>query len=157
MLLLSFSARRLDTLEQRLGNQGSNPELCQESKLHLKLFKAIQYGKGGRTEAWVLTAPDASLPRQDQANRNHWEQVMKIQQEIRQDLEKCKGQVAEERNQRQRMVTALQVTAFLVSTGLGSKVGPRLRECCRQSQAEVVSNCGNKHHQTRGAPLGRAL
>ena len=61
-----------------------------------------------------MAAPDASIPRrQDQANRNHWEQVMKIQQEIRQDLEKCKGQVAEERNQRQRMVTALQVITFL--------------------------------------------
>lgn len=34
---------------------------------------------------------------------------MKIQQEIRQDLNKCQGLVAEERNQRQRMVTALQV------------------------------------------------
>ena len=47
---------------------------------------------------------------QDQANRNHWEQVMKIQQEIRQDLKRCEGVVAEERNQRQRMVTALQVS-----------------------------------------------
>ena len=49
---------------------------------------------------------------QDQANRNHWEQVMKIQQEIRQDLKKCEGLVAEERNQRQRMVTALQVAVY---------------------------------------------
>ena len=46
---------------------------------------------------------------QDQANRNHWEQVMKMQQEIRQDLKKCESLVAEERNQRQRMVAALQV------------------------------------------------
>ena len=50
---------------------------------------------------------------QDQANRNHWEQVMKIQQEIRQDLKRCEGVVAEERNQRQRMVTALQVSINL--------------------------------------------
>ena len=50
---------------------------------------------------------------QDQANRNHWEQVMKMQQEIRQDLKKCESLVAEERNQRQRMVAALQVNRGL--------------------------------------------
>ena len=30
------------------------------------------------------------------------------------------------------------------STGLGLKVVPRLRECCRQAQAEVGSNMRNK-------------
>ena len=34
-----------------------------------------------------------------------------MQQEIRQDLKKCESLVAEERNQRQRMVAALQVNA----------------------------------------------
>ena len=28
------------------------------------------------------------------------------------------------------------------------KAGPRLQECCRQVEAEVVSNCRNKIHQT---------
>ena len=44
-------------------------------------------------------------------------------------------------------------------TGLGQKVVPRLRECCRQSQAEVVSNSRNKIHQTwgPGPPFSRAL
>ena len=43
------------------------------------------------------------------------------------------------------------------STGSGKKVDPRLRECCRQSQAEVVSKSSNKIHQTRGPPFSRAL
>ena len=43
------------------------------------------------------------------------------------------------------------------STGLGKKVVPRLRECCRQSQAEVVSKSGNKIHQTWGPPFSRVL
>ena len=34
------------------------------------------------------------------------------------------------------------------STGLCKKAGPRLRDCCRQGQAEVVSNSKNKIHQT---------
>ena len=33
-------------------------------------------------------------------------------------------------------------------TGLGLKVVPRLRECCSQSQAEVVSNSRNIIHKT---------
>ena len=37
------------------------------------------------------------------------------------------------------------------------KVGPRLRECCRQSQAEVVSKDRSKIHQTWGPPFSRAL
>ena len=32
-----------------------------------------------------------------------------------------------------------------------------LRECCRQSQAEVVSNSRKKIHQTWGPPFSRAL
>ena len=32
-----------------------------------------------------------------------------------------------------------------------------MRECCRQSQAEVVSNSRNKIHQTWGPPFSRAL
>ena len=42
-------------------------------------------------------------------------------------------------------------------TGLGQKVIPRLRECCRHSQAEVVSKSSNKIHQTWGPPFSRAL
>ena len=34
---------------------------------------------------------------------------------------------------------------------------PRLRECCRQGQAEVVSDSRNKIHQTWGPPFSRAL
>ena len=36
-------------------------------------------------------------------------------------------------------------------------MGTRLRECCRQGQAEVVSKSSNKSHQTWGAHLSRAL
>ena len=36
-------------------------------------------------------------------------------------------------------------------------MGLRLRECCRQSKAEVVSNSRNKFHQTWGLPSSRAL
>ena len=32
-----------------------------------------------------------------------------------------------------------------------------MRECCRQSQAEVVSNSSNRIHQTWGPPFSRAL
>ena len=42
-------------------------------------------------------------------------------------------------------------------TGLGLKVVPRLCECCRQSQAEVVSKSSNKIHQTWGPPFNQAL
>ena len=34
-------------------------------------------------------------------------------------------------------------------------IGRRLRECCRQSQAEVVSKSSNKIHQTWGPPFSR--
>ena len=34
------------------------------------------------------------------------------------------------------------------STRDGKKVGPRLRECCRQGQAEVVINSSNEVHLT---------
>ena len=34
---------------------------------------------------------------------------------------------------------------------------PRLCECCRQSEIEVVSNSSNKSHQTEGLPFSRAL
>ena len=44
-----------------------------------------------------------------------------------------------------------------MSTGLGKKAVPRLREWCRQSQAEVVSNSRNKIHQTWGPPIIWAL
>ena len=33
----------------------------------------------------------------------------------------------------------------------------RLRECCRQGRAEVVSNRSNKIHQTWGPPFSRSL
>ena len=42
-------------------------------------------------------------------------------------------------------------------TGLGLKMVPRLRECCRQSQAELVSKSRNNIHQTWGPPYSRAL
>ena len=35
----------------------------------------------------------------------------------------------------------------------GSEVVPRLRECCRQSQAELVSKSSIKIHQTWGPPF----
>ena len=36
-------------------------------------------------------------------------------------------------------------------------MGPRLCECCRQGQAEVVSNSRNKIHQTWRLPFYRSL
>ena len=36
-------------------------------------------------------------------------------------------------------------------------IGRRLRECCRQSQAEVVSKSSNKIHQNWGLPFSRPL
>ena len=39
------------------------------------------------------------------------------------------------------------------SKGIGYKVVPRLRECCRQVEAEVVSNSRNRIHQTWGLPF----
>ena len=42
-------------------------------------------------------------------------------------------------------------------TGLSKKVVPRLRECCRQTQAEVVSKSSNKNHQTWELPFSPAL
>ena len=41
-------------------------------------------------------------------------------------------------------------------TGVGKKVVPRLHEYCRQSQAEVVSKCSNKIHQTWGPHFSSA-
>ena len=43
------------------------------------------------------------------------------------------------------------------TTGLGQEVVPRLCECCRQSQAEVVRKSINKIHQTCGPPFSQAL
>ena len=37
------------------------------------------------------------------------------------------------------------------------KGGPRLRECCRQGQAELVSNSRNKVHRTWGLHFNRAF
>ena len=37
---------------------------------------------------------------------------------------------------------------FFCYTGLGQKVGPRLRECCRKGHAEVKSSSNNKILQT---------
>ena len=45
----------------------------------------------------------------------------------------------------------------LACTGLGKKVVPRLRECWKQGQAEVISKSSNEIDQTWGAPCGRAL
>ena len=39
------------------------------------------------------------------------------------------------------------------NTGLGSKVVPRLRECCRQSHAEVVRNSRKTIHHILGPPF----
>ena len=41
--------------------------------------------------------------------------------------------------------------------GSAKKVVPKLRECCRQSQADVVSKSSNKFHQTCGPLFSRAL
>ena len=42
-------------------------------------------------------------------------------------------------------------------TGLDYKAVPRLRECCMQVEAEVVSNSRNKIHQTWEWPYSPAL
>ena len=39
-------------------------------------------------------------------------------------------------------------TVFVANTGNLYKIVPRLRECCMQVEAEVVSNSWNKIHQT---------
>ena len=44
-----------------------------------------------------------------------------------------------------------------VCTGLQYKAGPRLRECCREVETEMVSNSRNKFHQTWGPPYTGAL
>ena len=41
--------------------------------------------------------------------------------------------------------------------GSAKRWGPRLRECCRQGQTEVLSNSRNKFHQTWGPPSSRNL
>ena len=45
----------------------------------------------------------------------------------------------------------------LLHTGLQYKAGLWLRECCRQVEAEVLSNSRNKIHQTWCLPYTRAL
>ena len=45
----------------------------------------------------------------------------------------------------------------IINAGRGGKMVPRLRELCRQSRAEVVSQSSNKTHQTWGPPSNRAL
>ena len=49
------------------------------------------------------------------------------------------------------------VTLPIYCTGVAKRVLPRLRECSRQVEAEVVSNSSNKIHQTWGPPFSRAL
>ena len=47
-----------------------------------------------------------------------------------------------------------------LSTGLSKKVVPRLRECCRQAQAEVVlnnSSSSNTIHQSWQKPFSQSL
>ena len=41
--------------------------------------------------------------------------------------------------------------------GSAKKASARLRECCRQAQAEVISNSSNEIHQTWPKPFSRAL
>ena len=52
-------------------------------------------------------------------------------------------------NGRREVDEALQATA---NTWLGEKVVHRLRECCRQVEADVVSNSRNEVHPTWGSP-----
>ena len=52
-----------------------------------------------------------------------------------------------------RKVPKMDMLLPLKATGHGLKVVPRLRECCKQSQAEVVSKSRNKIHQTWGPPF----
>ena len=40
-----------------------------------------------------------------------------------------------------------------VCTGLQYEAGPRLGECCRQVEAEVVGDSRNKIHQSWGPPI----
>ena len=42
-------------------------------------------------------------------------------------------------------------------TGLSQKTSARLSECCRQIEAEVVSNSSNKIHQTWLEPFSQTL
>ena len=52
----------------------------------------------------------------------------------------------------------MPVYAYLFSeVQRSAKGGPRLRECCKLSQAEVVSKSRNKIHQTWGPLFSRAL
>ena len=45
------------------------------------------------------------------------------------------------------------IDVFITLVSACKKVVPRLRECWRQGQAEVVSNSSNKIHQTWGPPF----
>ena len=56
-----------------------------------------------------------------------------------------------------RLGSVLMIFLYMVTTGLGQKVVPRLRECRRQGQTEVVSNKRNKSRQSRRLPFSRAL
>ena len=56
-----------------------------------------------------------------------------------------------------RLGSVLMIFLYMVTTGLGQKVVPRLRECRRQGQTEVVSKSSNKIHQTWGPPFSQAL
>ena len=55
---------------------------------------------------------------------------------------------------RRRGTHASSAVALLYRARL--KVGPRLRDCSRQVEAEVASNSSDKVHQTWGPPLSRA-
>ena len=46
---------------------------------------------------------------------------------------------------------------FKLCTGLDCKAVPRLQDCCMQVEAEEVSNCRNKIHQTTYKPFSECL
>ena len=46
---------------------------------------------------------------------------------------------------------------YVAHTGLNYKAALRLQECCRQVEAEEVSNSRNKIHQTWELPFSRDL
>ena len=55
------------------------------------------------------------------------------------------------------LCTTLQNSTIWRNTGLQYKAGPRLRECCRQVEGQVVSKRRNKIHQTWEWPCTEAL
>ena len=63
----------------------------------------------------------------------------------------------DDRNSVSAVSVLLDSAAARSTTVLGQKVGPRLRESCREVQAEVISKSSNKIHQIWVPPFSRTL